>query len=166
MIVMRRFGGTRTVARGPNCPEWVPWDRCSGQRVCRVEVEPNAVCRKRKYLVSRLSCAGVLRPERSASSSARRALLFVPELLRIDIFDWHGHRSVEGNAFSGVSVVISHHCGQSEESSMVRRGRRRAGGRRLRASTRPSGGRARPFAKCRRRDSNPRHADYDSSEAV
>jgi hypothetical protein len=64
------------------------------------------------------------------------SLLLIPELLLIDIFHWHGHCPIKGNAFSG--AIPSH-----EPTGLVR-----------------------VRSECRRRDSNPRHADYGSSEGV
>lgn len=79
-----------------------------------VQVEPNAIWWKREDLVFALElCGRLMSRAQCLLICAASALLFVPELLHIDVFNCHGHRSVEDNVFFGSSVVISPHCGQS-----------------------------------------------------
>ena len=68
----------------------------------RVEVEPNAICRKREDLVFALELRGRLasRAQRILIGAAI-PLLFVEKLLNVNMFYLQGHRYSERNAFCG-----------------------------------------------------------------
>jgi hypothetical protein len=68
--------------------------------VRRIEIEPNAICRKRKDLVFALELLGCLasRAQRLLVGAAI-PLLFVEKLLNVNMFYLQGHRYLERNAF-------------------------------------------------------------------
>ena len=64
-----------------------------------VEVDPNAICRKRKHLVFALELGERLTPgSQRLLVGAAIPLLFVEKLLDVNMFDLQSHRYSERNA--------------------------------------------------------------------
>jgi Ribbon-helix-helix protein, copG family len=90
-------GGTSEGSRGASTS--ANDDPRSGQRTRRVQIDPHTTLGERKEVVLALKLRFSLapRPQRLYIGAAS-PLLLVPDLLRIDIFHWHGHCPLKDNA--------------------------------------------------------------------